>query len=163
MMNKEEAAEIHVHLREAAEALARAEAAIFINLDKEGRAVFAEPLENVVRALHTEVLPIICKQFPDLCGGEIPTISSHLTWDQVRLPPGVAEADVDAIIFSFMKPRWQKVAMIIGRSLGRCRELGLDISDEAFGARILELAEADRIEGVGDLRKWRWSEVRLKD
>jgi len=163
-MNEEQAAEIHEQLLEAARALARAEAAVFINLDKEGRKAFAEPLEKVVFALHTEVLSLIYKQFPHLePRGEIPTISSHLTWDQIRLPPGMSEADLDAIIFSFMKRQWQKVAAIIGQSLGRCRELGVDLSDEAFGARILELAEAGRIEGVGDLRKWRFSEVRLKD
>jgi hypothetical protein len=32
-----------------------------------------------------------------------------------------------------------------------------------FDARLRELADNDRIEGVGDLRKWRHSEVRLKD
>ena len=32
-----------------------------------------------------------------------------------------------------------------------------------FGARLRELADNDRIEGVGDLRKWRHSDVRLKD
>jgi Protein of unknown function len=163
MMNQEQAAAIHEHLREAAAALARAEAAIFINLDKQGRIAFAEPLANVVSALHTEVLSIIYERFPDLePPGEIPTISSNLTWDQVRLPLGISETDVDAIVFSVMKSQWRKVAFIIGKSLDRCRELGLDISDEAFGARILELAEAGRIEGVGDLRKWRFSEVRLK-
>jgi hypothetical protein len=163
-MNEEEAAAIHEHLREAAHALARAEAAIFINLDKKGRTIFAEPLDKVVFALHTEVLSIIYARFPHLePRGEIPTISSHLTWDQVRLPPGISETDVDAIIFSFMKPRWQKVAMVVGRSLSRCKELGLDLSDEAFSARILVLEEAGRIEGVGDLRKWRFSEIRLKD
>jgi hypothetical protein len=62
-----------------------------------------------------------------------------------------------------MKRQWRKVAMIIGQLLGRCRELGLDISDEAFGARILELAEAGRIESQGHLQKRRFSEVRLKD
>ena len=163
-MTEEEAAEIHEQLHEAAAALARAEAAIYSNLDKEGWAAFAKPLDKVVSSLHTEVLPIIYRQFPHLePRDEVPTISSHLTWDQVRLPPGVSEADIDAIILSFMKRRWQKVAAIIGDSLGRCRELGLNISDEAFGARILELAEADRIESVGHLRKWRFSEVRLKD
>ena len=29
------------------------------------------------------------------------------------------------------------------------------------GVRIRALAEADRLEGEGDLRKWRYSEVRL--
>jgi hypothetical protein len=66
MMTEEDAAEIHEQLHEAAAALARAEAAIFINLDKEGWAVFAKPLDKVVSALRTEVLPIIYKQFPHL-------------------------------------------------------------------------------------------------
>jgi hypothetical protein len=163
-MNEDQAAERQVHLRAAAEALARAEAVIFINLDKDGRIAFIEPLSKLTWALHTEVLPIIYGRFPNLePPGEIPSISSHLTWDQVQLPRGISEADIDAIIFSIMKPQWRKVAMVIGESLDRCRELRLDVSDEAFGARILELAEADRIESVGDLRTWRFSEVRLKD
>jgi hypothetical protein len=161
-MDREQAVEIHAELLEAALALCRAEGAIFVNLDKKGRAAFAEPLDKVVLALHREVLPLIYNGFPDL-RDNVPTISSHLTWDKVRLPPGISEADVDAIIFSFMKTRWQKVARIIGQSLHRCRELGLDISDEAFGARILELAEADLIEGTGHLQKWGWSEIRLRE
>ena len=40
--------------------------------------------------------------------------------------------------------------------------LGLAISDEALAARIQVLTDSGRIEGVGDLRKWRFSEVRLK-
>jgi hypothetical protein len=57
----------------------------------------------------------------------------------------------------------RKVAMVVGTALGRCRELGLQISDEALAARIQVLAESGRIEDVGDLRKWRFSEVRLRD
>ena len=35
------------------------------------------------------------------------------------------------------------------------------INYEMLGARIVALAEAGRIEGAGDLRMWRHSEVRL--
>jgi hypothetical protein len=42
-----------------------------------------------------------------------------------------------------------------------CKTLGLPIDDEVLGARILALAEGGRLEGEGDLRKWRFSEVRL--
>jgi hypothetical protein len=52
--------------------------------------------------------------------------------------------------------------MVIGNAVKRCEELGLPINAEILGARIGALAEADRIEGAGDLRKWRHSEVRLK-
>jgi hypothetical protein len=40
--------------------------------------------------------------------------------------------------------------------------LDLPISTEILGARIGALAESDRIDSAGDLRKWRHSEVRLK-
>jgi hypothetical protein len=39
----------------------------------------------------------------------------------------------------------------------------MPISDEEIAARLQVLADSDRIEGIGDLRKWRHSEVRLKD
>ena len=57
-----------------------------------------------------------------------------------------------------MTSRLLKTARIVGDAGIRCKELGLPIS-----ARIGALAEAGRIEGAGDLRKWRHSEVRLKD
>ena len=44
----------------------------------------------------------------------------------------------------------------------RYQELAMPISAEIIGARIVALAEAGRIEGAGDLRMWRHSEVRLR-
>ncbi|WP_165421348.1 hypothetical protein [Bradyrhizobium sp. Leo170] len=46
---------------------------------------------------------------------------------------------------------------------GRCQELSVPISHEAIAARLKVLADSNRIEGVGDIRMWRYSEVRLKD
>jgi hypothetical protein len=74
----------------------------------------------------------------------------------------VTEADIDAIIFSIMKPVFQKVAMVVIRSLKRCEELELPVSDQVIAARLRTLADGGRIEGAGDLRKWGFSEVRLK-
>jgi Protein of unknown function len=164
MMNRKQAVEIHEHLQSAARALAQAEAAIF-DLGKEGRVAFAEGLGNVGDALHYELLQVIYDRYPDLRppSKEIPTITSELRWDQVRLPPSTSEKGIDAIIFSAMKPWWQKVAMVVGDALQRCKQLGLPISDEALAARLQVLAERGRIEGVGDLRKWRFSEVRLNN
>jgi hypothetical protein len=93
---------------------------------------------------------------------EIPHINSDLRWDRVRLPPGISEADIDTILFSIMKARWQKVAMVVGDAVVRCGEVGLPISDEVLAAQLQALVDSHRIEGVGDLRKWRFSEVRLK-
>jgi len=93
---------------------------------------------------------------------EIPVISSTLRWEEVSLPASISEADLDQIIFAAMTSRLRKTAMVIGNALKRCEELGLPINDEILGARLRALAEADRIDSAGDLRKWRHSEVRLK-
>ena len=93
---------------------------------------------------------------------ELPVIASTLGWDQVSLPASVSEADIDQIIFSVMTSRLRKTAMVIAQAHDRCEQLGLPINAEVLGARLGALAESDRIEGAGDLRKWRHSEVRLK-
>jgi hypothetical protein len=117
--------------------------------------------------LHLDLLAQVYDQYPDLepppREEEIPTISSSLTWDQVRLPPSVTETDLDGIIFSLLKPRWQKTAMVVSLAAQRCQERVLPIGYEEIAARLQVLSDSDRIEGIGDLRKWRHSEVRLKD
>ena len=42
-------------------------------------------------------------------------------------------------------------------------KVGLPITGEVIAARLKVLSDTDRIEGIGDLRMWRHSEVRLKD
>jgi hypothetical protein len=166
MMTRDQAAKIQSHLLDADSAMDRARRAI-AGLGKEDRLRFDDLLAEVRDALHSDVLATIYDQHPDLEPPaerrEMPHINSELRWDQVRLPTSMSEAEVDAVLFSVMTPRWQKVAMVVGNALGRCQELGLQISDEALAARIQVLAELQRIEDVGDLRKWRFSEVRLKD
>ncbi|MFL6837996.1 MAG: DUF3658 domain-containing protein [Bradyrhizobium sp.] len=71
------------------------------------------------------------------------------------------EADLDSIIFPFVSSRWQKTAMVIVKANKRCEELVLPIDTEVLGLRILELAETNRLDSQGDVRKWRHSEVRL--
>jgi hypothetical protein len=162
-MNREQAAEIFDHLFEAALALdeARAAAAALAAQDET-----ADSLEEIAFRLGDELIGTLFEKFEKFPGlmiySEFPAICSTLTWDQVQLPPSVTEADIDAVVFSVMKPVFQKVAMVIIRSLKRCKELGLSISNEAIAARLRMLADADRIEGAGDLRAWRHSEVRLK-
>jgi len=159
-MNGTQAAEIFEHLFDAAAELdeARAVASAFAAQDKS-----AASLEEFIVKLNSELIEALFVRFPDLITfEEFPAISSTLTWDQVRLPPPVAETDIDAIVLSAMKPRWQKVAMVVARSLELCRERALPIAAEVFGARILALADSDSLEATGDPRKWRHSEVRLK-
>lgn len=89
-------------------------------------------------------------------------INSELRWDQVRLPAPLTEADVDTVIFSVLKARWRKVALIVGDAIGQCKARSLPINGETIAARLKALADSDLIETQGDLRKWRFSEVRLK-
>ena len=94
---------------------------------------------------------------------EPPVISSTLRWEDVSLPASISEADLDQIIVSVMTSRLQKTGMVIVKALQRCKELDLPINAEIVGARLGALAESGRLESAGDLRKRRYSEVRLKD
>ena len=122
---------------------------------------------EVVAALQDKLLEPIHGQFPDLeppvIDEEIDTIDSELRWDQVRLPPSVTESDLDGIIFSVLKPLWQKTTKIVTVAVKRCEEVNIPISYEEITARLQVLSDSDRVEAVGDLRMWRYSEVRLKD
>lgn len=136
-------------------------------LGKTERIELEDRLYGVVGALEDELLRPIYEQYPDLeppkPDWEPATTSSELTWDDVRLPASVTEERFDEIIFSAMKPTWRKTAMMVGLVMDRCKELELSISYEMIAARLKVLADTDRIEGIGDLRMWRHSEVRLKD
>jgi uncharacterized protein DUF3658 len=80
----------------------------------------------------------------------------------VSLPEGISEGDLDALIFSALKPNWQKTAMVIGNTRDQFSARAITIDVEIIGARILALAELRQIESAGNPSKWRHSEVRLK-
>jgi len=161
-MDKTQAAEIQRHMLDAADAINRA-SEIISALDKEDRAMLAAPLGEIVGALHFKLLQAVYSRYPDLRppAAERPAISTVRRWEEIVLPESVSETDLDSIIFSALSSRWQKTAMVIGNALKYCKTLALPIDAEVLGARIQALAEADRLEGEGDLRKWRFSEVRL--
>jgi uncharacterized protein DUF3658 len=75
----------------------------------------------------------------------------------------VTDAEFDQVILSTMSSHWRKVARIVGDVVVEYKRLGLVISSEMVAARLQALSDSALIEGVGDLRKWRHSEVRLKD
>jgi hypothetical protein len=54
------------------------------------------------------------------------------------------------------------MTMVVMKALNRCKELALPISGEALAPRIQVLAKSGHLEDIGDLRKWRHGEVRLK-
>jgi hypothetical protein len=166
MMKKEQAVELEQCLADANRALDRARLVI-ARFAKEDRIRFSDLLENVLDPLHSELLAAIYAQHPDM---EPPTIdeedaeiASELRWDQVRLPSPVAEADFDQVIRGTMSRYWRKVAAIVPDVVKRYESLGVSISCEMVAARLHALSDSDLIEGIGDLRMWRHSEVRLKD
>ena len=166
-MNREQAIEIVKRLTEVDRALRAAERAV-AGLGKGDRLKFDDLLHEVVAALHERVLAELYKQHPDL---EPPTldgegdshVDSELRWDQVRLPSPLTEAEFDKVIHSTLAPQWRKVAAIVTRVVDKYEHLGPAITREMVAARLRALSETDLIEGIGDLRMWRYSEVRLKD
>ncbi|WP_375785975.1 hypothetical protein ACE10Z_42345 [Bradyrhizobium sp. Pha-3] len=165
-MNREQADRINDHLLDAWEAIHKAGMAV-AGLAKAERVKFDALLLEVVSDLQDKVLLQIWEQYPDLMPPENdrapPEICSELTWNDVNLPLSVSEAQLDEIILSLLRSQWQKVTVLLTNAGKCCEQLGLPISHEVIAARLRLLSNTDRIEGVGDLRKWGVSEVRLKD
>ncbi|HLZ01492.1 MAG TPA: DUF3658 domain-containing protein [Bradyrhizobium sp.] len=163
-MDREQAAEIHRHLQRAANAIRRAER-LALDLSQDDRRAFAEPLGNIVTALHFELLQAIYRRFPDLRppSREKARINSKLTWDKVRLPPPVTVLDFDRAILSTISPQWRKTARIVGTVSEQYGKLGIDLDPAIVAARLMTMVDSGLLEAAGDLRMWRFSEVRLKD
>jgi hypothetical protein len=89
-------------------------------------------------------------------------IDSDLRWNQVRLPSPLSEADFDTVVLSALGRHWRKVAAIVIRVVEKYEHTHPAITYEIVAARLKALSDADMIEAQGDLRKWRFSEVRLK-
>ena len=92
---------------------------------------------------------------------EEPHISSTLQWQDVSLPPGITEADLDAAILSVVDQNWRKTAFIISKVTQAFEEHGVPLNYEIVGARVLELGTRGTIDSAGNLSMWRHSEVRL--
>ena len=162
-MNKEQASEIQRHGREAAAAIGKIEK-IVLGFTKEERSRLASYFDEIYTALQFGILQDVYDRFPDLRDGreEVPKVSSFLRWEDVSLPAGISEADLDELIFAVLTPRLQKTAMVIAKTKQQCAARAVPVDAETIGARILALAELGRIDSAGDPSMWRHSEVRLK-
>jgi hypothetical protein len=162
-MDRKQAAKIQRHMLDAAKAIDRASEIIFALDEEEDREVLATPLHEIIRALHFKLLHAVYSRYPDLRPPEPDRsmIDMARRWEDIVLPGSVSETDIDSAIFSALSSRWQKTAVVLTKALQRCKTLGLPVDLQVLGARIQALAEADRLEGEGDLRKWRYSELRL--
>jgi len=157
-MNRNEAVAIVRQLEEASLSL---NDAIRIAIEHTQEPQLRRQIAELIVALNFHILPQIYEQHADLRPPpEKPRIGSRLSWDKVRLPPEISEKDIDDTLFPLLQRRWQKVAKVLGRASDHFEPLGIRL--EVVAARLRYLADNDRIEGAGDLRKWRHSEVRLK-
>jgi hypothetical protein len=76
----------------------------------------------------------------------------------------ISQHEIDRLLLSFCNTQWQKVAKIIGNVLQviekrqiRC-SIGFAVT---IDARMAILVRNGKLEAQGNIRKWRYSEVRL--
>jgi hypothetical protein len=162
-MDEAQATEIRDHLLDVDFALQEAIAAVS-HLPQADKEMLTGPLEKFLEDLHGEALRLICDQHPQLGppSNDLFTICCDLRWKEVTLPPSVSEADLDAVILSKLRPRSLKVAKVLSDVWKVFEERGHAIDADMVSARIRWLADVDRIESFGDVRKWRHSEIALK-
>jgi uncharacterized protein DUF3658 len=70
--------------------------------------------------------------------------------------------DFDRIILSELSHVARKTARIVGRVSEHYRSLGIDLDPAIVAARLMAMVDSGLVERAGDLRMWRFSEVRLK-
>lgn len=75
--------------------------------------------------------------------------------------PSISQADLDQMIFSFVKAEWRKTALIIAEVLHQGDERRKIIAPQRIANRIISLRDSGVIESQGPLSNWRRSEVRL--
>ena len=73
----------------------------------------------------------------------------------------IAASDIDQLLLSFCDHRWLKVARIVGNTLQTCEERGVRVTAEEIDARMEVLVGNRQLEAKGNIRNWRYSDVRL--
>jgi hypothetical protein len=76
----------------------------------------------------------------------------------------ISAKTLDQLLLSFCDTRWLKVARVIGNSykiLERCGIRPGTTTAKIIDMRMTALVGNGRLEAQGDIRKWRFSEVRL--
>jgi hypothetical protein len=78
----------------------------------------------------------------------------------------IPASELDELILSFCDNHWRKVARVAGKTLDALEARGIAIDGtiaEHFDARLATLIGGGQLEGAGNIRKWRYSEVRLPE
>jgi Protein of unknown function len=73
-------------------------------------------------------------------------------------------SDIDRMLLSFCEKRWLKVARIIGKTMEVLERRGVEMDGgvaDQMDARMAALVGSGQLEAAGNIKKWRYSEVRL--
>ena len=70
---------------------------------------------------------------------------------------------IDETLMSNAKPRWRKIAMLVGLTIGQLQDRIKDIPDIYYAQRVRRLVESGHLESQGNLAYMRFSEVRLPE
>lgn len=76
----------------------------------------------------------------------------------------ISASEIDQLLLSFCKSRWLKVARVIADTQQMLEGRGISMSSDLFDAmdvRLAILVRTGRLEAKGDIRRWRFSEIRL--
>jgi hypothetical protein len=73
--------------------------------------------------------------------------------------------ELDAAILASTNPRWTKVAMVLSRAAKASGLVFAEDEDEfeILEERLAQLVASGQLLAQGDIREWRFSEVRLSD
>jgi hypothetical protein len=76
----------------------------------------------------------------------------------------IPAADIDRLLLSFSNADWQKVAKIIGNTLRALEQRGFRMDGGVaphLDVRMAALVGSGQLEAIGDIKRLRYSEVRL--
>lgn len=95
---------------------------------------------------------------------EIPQPEPPLSAEEVALVASLTPLEVGAIdraLLANTRDRWQKVAMVVGKTMGELPNRLPGIPDTYYALRVRKLVEDGALESQGNLAFMRFSEVRL--
>ena len=70
----------------------------------------------------------------------------------------ISDNELDALLLAQVRMEWQKVALIVAKAM----IVHQAWDDDRITQRIIDLVNAGKLASAGDVRKWRFSEVRLR-
>jgi hypothetical protein len=73
----------------------------------------------------------------------------------------IPTADIDQVILSLCDREWLKVARIVGKTMKTFEGRQLHVSADEIDERMAFLVSSRQLESQGNIRNWRYSEVRL--